>query len=46
MVGTVFSLADPVFARLLFAVHIGWFTLARTDAWREFCRWFMALPLT
>jgi hypothetical protein len=26
--------------------HIGWFTLARTDAWSAFARWFVALPLS
>ncbi|HZF93721.1 MAG TPA: hypothetical protein VEZ20_02495 [Allosphingosinicella sp.] len=95
MVGTVFSLVDPVVARLLMfytslkpddttyaligfgiadltillllwldrkeprgrtawlvllplylVVHIGWFTLARTDAWLALCRGFVALPLT
>jgi hypothetical protein len=95
MVGTVFSLFDPIVARLLMfysplppdenlypaigfgsadlailallwldrneprgrkawavllaiyvATHVGWFTLARTDAWFEVCRWYVSLPLT
>jgi hypothetical protein len=95
MVGTVFSLFDPVIARLLMfytslkpdetiygligfgiadsaillllwldrneprgrkawlvllpiyaTVHLGWFTLARTEPWMALCRWFVALPLT
>ena len=28
------------------AAHIGWFTLARTDAWSDFARWFVSLPLS
>jgi hypothetical protein len=24
----------------------GWFTLARSEAWSAFARWFAALPLT
>jgi hypothetical protein len=24
----------------------GWFTLARTDGWARFARWFLDLPLT
>ena len=27
-------------------VHLGWFTIARTDAWFEAARWYVALPLT
>jgi uncharacterized membrane protein len=27
-------------------VHAGWFTLAPSDAWRAFARWFVTLPLT
>jgi len=95
MVGTIFSLFDPIAARLLafhsslppdenlypligfgsadlvlllllwldrneprgrrawltllplyLAAHVGWFTIARTDAWAWFARWFVELPLT
>jgi uncharacterized membrane protein len=28
------------------ALSAGWFTLARTDAWAAFARWFVHLPLT
>jgi hypothetical protein len=31
---------------LYLAAHIGWFTIARTGAWLEICRWYVALPLT
>jgi len=28
------------------AVHIGWFTIARSDGWFTFAQWFVALPLS
>jgi uncharacterized membrane protein len=41
--------ARKAFAALLVlfgTLSAGWFTLARTEAWAAFARWFVALPLT
>jgi hypothetical protein len=41
--------SGKVFLRLLplfVLVHLGWFTIGQTEAWREICAAFRALPLT
>ncbi|MGD9902096.1 MAG: hypothetical protein AB7U83_01400 [Vicinamibacterales bacterium] len=38
--------ATAVLLGLFALLTLGWLTLARTDAWAAFARWFVALPLT
>jgi hypothetical protein len=49
MLSTAAPVARNAFVALLVlfgTLSAGWFTLARTEAWAAFARWFVDLPLT